>query len=172
MSKGESFATLIRCLLKLQELFRSAPKGIKTCDAELKRVQAAVNDCLSQYLAIPVVTLDSPCGDLDRKSPLVIRGWSLQWERVNRWPMLKPTGTQHVEMGAALVAVNLAQTGRLGSLKQCKQCQRWLFARFSHQLFCSEGCKDIFHHTDPDEKKRRRDWAKKYYRTQRNKNVK
>lgn len=165
MAKVESLATLIRCLLELQELFRSMPKGIKTSDSELKRVRAAVNDCLSQYLAIPVVTLDSPCGDLGRKSPLVIRGWSLQWERVERWPMLKLAGIQHIEMSAALIAVNLAQTGQLASLKQCKQCQRWLFARFSHQTFCSEQCKGMFHHTNPDEKKRRRDWARENYQS-------
>ncbi len=66
----------------------------------------------------------------------------------------------------------LATEGRLSSLKRCAQCNRWLYARFSHQRFCTDDCKEMFHRSNPDDKKRRREWARENYRIHNTKNVK
>ena len=46
-------------------------------------------------------------------------------------------GTQYDEMDAVLDMAGLAQDGMLRRLKKCDYCNRWMFARFVHQRFCS-----------------------------------
>jgi hypothetical protein len=36
--------------------------------------------------------------------------------------------------------LKLTQVGDLTRLRRCAQCQKWLFARFRHQTFCSTKC--------------------------------
>jgi hypothetical protein len=92
-------------------------------------------------------------------------GWQLFWERKGaKQPFQEYLLVQTIE--------NFAENGLLDSLKRCPQCQRWLFARFSHQRFCTEECKEMFHRSDPADKQRRREWAKKNYQIHKTKNVK
>ena len=74
-------------------------------------------------------------------------------------------GDADMELSAVLIAIGLAQEGRIHKLRKCQQCTRWIFAKFPHSRFCSEDCKDTFHRENPDEKERRRNWAKNNYQT-------
>ena len=41
---------------------------------------------------------------------------------------------------ALQVILKLTQIGDLTRLRHCAQCQKWLYARFRHQVFCSTAC--------------------------------
>lgn len=145
--------SLRQVILALQELGDCRPmtrqrvlSGDPSQVEETRKIEA-VNKFLRQYEARPRLRLPSPFGG----------GVRLQWRSPGK----------DMELSAVLIAVELAQQGRIASLKKCAypNCKRWLFARFKHQRFCSEACYDLFHRTDPDEKKRRRDWAREDYQS-------
>ena len=91
-----------------------------------------------------------------------------------KWESTDKDVARDAELGAVLVAVKLAQEGRINSLKECANpdCGQWLFARFSHQRFHSEDCKALFKKSDAQEKAKRREWAKDNYWKHRHKNIK
>jgi hypothetical protein len=81
--------------------------------------------------------------------------WVVHWRRTDNMP--------HEDLGLALDVVGILQAGKISSLRQCEQCKTWLFARFPHQRFCSEECKDQFHAMNEADKARRREWARANY---------
>jgi hypothetical protein len=78
---------------------------------------------------------------------------------------------EYDEMKAVYHLARIAQLGELDRLKKCN-CGRWLYARFSHQRFCSAKCREKAFRSDPAEKEKRRRWARENYWLHRNKNVK
>jgi hypothetical protein len=127
--------------------------GDPTQIEEMRKIET-VNKFLRQYEARPRLRLPSPFGG----------GIRLAWRCAGK----------DIELNAVLIAVELARQGRIASLKECtnSDCKRWFFAKFAHSRFCSEDCKNTFHRENPDEKKRRREWARNNYWLQKNKNVK
>jgi hypothetical protein len=126
-------------------------------DPELVKLTSAINRFLCRYTAQP---------SLARVEPRTLQHWPIIWT---------PVGTKkgrYIELRLVLEIISIAQAGRISSLKQCEQCRKWLLARFSHQRFCSEGCKEQFHRSNEADKKRRRDWARKNYWLHKNKHVK
>jgi hypothetical protein len=117
-----------------------------------------INGFLRQYDAFPTVvprSLDDPRA----------RGWTFEWAREGNQPF--------VELRLIQKIVDIAQAQRISSIRQCKQCDRWFYARASIQRFCPKGeCREQFHRTSPEDKKRRREWARDYYHKQKTKNVK
>jgi hypothetical protein len=75
------------------------------------------------------------------------------------------------DLRAVYDLTQIAQEGFLDRLKKCN-CGKWLYARFAHQRFCSSKCREKAFRSDPDEKAKRRKWARKYYWLQKNANVK
>lgn len=138
--------------------------GDPTLKQQAERI-AAVNRILRQYEAVPTI-----------KAPSNVSGSAirLEWRPTSNSAAQRrqTTGDAHTELSAALIAVGLAQEGRIQSVRQCKSCVRWFFAKFSHSKFCSEACKTTFHRENPDEKERRRKQARHYYSLHKNKNVK
>ena len=152
--------SLRQIILALQDLGNCQPmsrqrllSGDPAQIAQIRNVEA-VNKLLRQYEARPRLRLPSPLGG----------GIRLAWRCAGK----------DIELNAVLVAVELARQGRIASLKKCpnSDCKRWLFAKFAHSRFCSEDCKNTFHRENPDEKKRRQEWARNNYWLQKNKNVK
>jgi predicted nucleic acid-binding Zn ribbon protein len=132
--------------------WREADGEIEYSDEVLVKFRA-VNRLLRRFTATPSVMPDF-MGDLDPAS----RGWHFSWGR---------TGGREqpfIEVGFALNIVEIASAGKISSLKQCASCRKWLFARFPHQRFCSDNCKEAFHRSNEADKKRRRDWARENYR--------
>ena len=113
---------------------------------DLRKVEA-VNKLLGRYEARPRLRPPSPFGGNVR----------LEWRCAGK----------DAELNAVLIAVELARTGRITSLKECANpgCTRWLFAQFPHKRFCSDDCYKQFHQAAPKDKERRRAWAKENYRS-------
>jgi len=131
----------VHALQALSE-YQSLPLG------EQRLKISRINKVLQQYHARPLLR-----GDRRRKD-----GFRLEWQS---------NEGDDLELLAVLRAVELAQGGRIASLKECSNpdCKRWLFARFAHQRFCSEACKELFHSTDEADKERRRNWARDNYKS-------
>jgi hypothetical protein len=67
------------------------------------------------------------------------------------------------ECGAACALMRLAELNLLNSLRICKRCALWFFARFAHQEFCRKECR-IKHNSSSDKwKEYKRDKAREYY---------
>ena len=63
--------------------------------------------------------------------------WAAWWrgDDSQRERRLRMTAPEALEL-----ILKLTQTGDLSRLRRCGQCQKWLFARFRHQTFCSTQC--------------------------------
>jgi hypothetical protein len=104
---------------------------------------------------------------LDRKLKFY-RGVPILWydkegPKLN-WGATNPKLGSH-EMQAFDALLKLAREGLIGSVRQCEQCQRWIFARFRHQRFCPDGrCREKYFRSSESWKAHRRAYAKKLYR--------
>lgn len=154
--------TLQEIVLALQGLQLATPitqqrvlSGDPTLEQQTNRIEA-VNRILRQYQAVPHIRPPSPVHD---------SGIRLEWRPTgdSAAHRKQTRGDAHTELSAALIAIGLAQDGRIHSLRQCQNCARWFFAKFSHSRFCTEDCKNTFHREDPVEKERRRNWARDNY---------
>lgn len=83
--------------------------------------------------------------------------WTLQWHKPGKMPK------GHIEFTYVTEILTIAQAGHLTSIRQCEQCHKWMFARFSHQRFCNDSCRELFHRFNPDDKKRRANWKRENY---------
>jgi hypothetical protein len=164
-------ATLHEIVFALQGLQPVTPitrerfmSGDPTLKQETNRIEA-VNRILRQYEAVPVIR---------RPYSVSGSGFRLEWRPTGDSAARRrqTKGDAHTELTAALIAIGLAQEGRIHSLRRCQNCTRWFFAKFVHSRFCAEDCKNTFHRENPDEKERRRKWARENYWIHRNKNVK
>jgi hypothetical protein len=59
----------------------------------------------------------------------------------------------------------------INRIREC-ECGRWLFARFSHQRFCSARCRERAFKSSPEWKEYRRTKAREYYWLHKTKNTK
>lgn len=56
----------------------------------------------------------------------------------------------------------LARSGHLSQLRRCSYCQKWLYARYKRQIFCSTKCRQK-HYTHTEEfKAHRRQYMREY----------
>ena len=156
---------LIKLISALQELIKAQPKPIKKAllngdPAQLKQLErvGAVNRVLRRYLVRPYVRLPSTLG-----SPV-----RLDWRASVTHPgFVQSRRNADVEFNAVRVAIHLAERSLIQRLKKCERdgCERWLYAKFKHKKYCSDDCYASFHRDDPQEKARRRDWARDNYQS-------
>ena len=68
--------------------------------------------------------------------------------------------------GDVSAVYNLAQLAEMGLIVRLRKCicGNWLFARFSHQRFCSAQCREKEFRSSPEWKEYRRKKAREYYR--------
>lgn len=135
-------------------LFELDSKGKTSDNPDVTRRFRAVNRCLRRYEATPSI-LPEYFSDPDTLS----RAWELSWRRIGKWQQ------PYFEIGLVLQILSIASAGNISSLRQCVNCHKWLLARFPHQRYCSESCKDHFHKFNEADKKRRRDWARANYQS-------
>lgn len=169
---------LVKRFQKLETVIRDTGRkltmkgkdGKRDADPYVWSLFVAINRSLKRHAAIPHILPYFMLRDPFPTAP--VRGWEQIW--------IPTTGKreQHFDqLFLVLTIVEIARAGRIVSLKQCENCHKWLFARFPHQRFCSETCKDHYHRSNEADKKRRRDWARENYRTRKvletgNKNIK
>ena len=60
--------------------------------------------------------------------------------------------------------VRLAQAGYLLRVRRCKECEKWFFARFNHQLFCSQKCRQKDFNQSEKGRQHRADYMRDYMR--------
>lgn len=127
-------------------------EGIRYSTPAVLRAWKTIQATLNQYTAVPSLTTTPLHGENRGEQ------WQLEWRRVD--------GQSHWDLRWALLVVEIFLTGRIGALKQCEQCGKWLLARFRHQRFCpGSECQQDFHKFNEADKKRRRDWARKNYQS-------
>lgn len=156
-------ALFVKCFQQLNaalDTARSKSSDFMTMadDAEVTRALVAVNRLFDRYKMTPAIFPN-------RNNR---QGWKQIWLQIEG-ENVRPNR----EFLAVMTIIELAQEGRLSLLKQCAHCKRWLFGRSSDQRFCSgTSCKEDFHKTNPEDKARRREWAKKNYWLHKTKNIK
>lgn len=86
--------------------------------------------------------------------------WTTWWGRTNeQWEEhLRITPSTALE-----VILRLTQIGYLTRLKRCSHCQKWLYARFRHQEFCSTPCQQKGYTQSERWKAHRREYMRRYY---------
>jgi hypothetical protein len=108
--------------------------------------------------------------------------WIGPWSRIapHRWEPVRDGIDKHGaelpppgynDFNAILDLARLADRSLFDRLRRCS-CGRWLFARFSHQRFCSAKCREKEFKTSPEWRAHRREWARKNYSTHKRANVK
>jgi hypothetical protein len=80
-------------------------------------------------------------------------------------------GVNYDDSNAIFDLADLADTELLNRLKECR-CGRWIFAKFSHQRFCSVQCREKEFRSSPEWKEYRRKKARGYYRLHKSGKVK
>jgi len=83
----------------------------------------------------------------------------------------KPNEELYDDSDAVLDLLELARQGLLERLKQCP-CGSWIWARFSHQRFCSAKCREKEFRSSLQWKEHRRQKAREYYRLHKSGKVK
>jgi hypothetical protein len=57
-------------------------------------------------------------------------------------------------------------------LRRCHRCQKWYFARFQHQKFCSAACQQEYFRNSDEFRQRGREYMRNYREIQKKHNVK
>ncbi len=121
---------------------------------EIERRGALLEKELSRYRFTPRAAVVMGGGG---KGPSV---WAAWWkgDDSRRQERLRMTATEALEL-----ILKLTQTGDLTRLRKCNQCQKWLFARFRHQNFCSQKCQQKSYTQSDAWKTHRRAYMRRYY---------
>ncbi len=78
--------------------------------------------------------------------------WRVTWESPSR-------GSELVDL-----IVRLAQKGLLLRIRRCGECEKWFFARFNHQTFCSRKCRQRNFRESEKGRQQRREYMRNYMR--------
>ena len=78
---------------------------------------------------------------------------------------------EYGEVSAIADLAKLAENDLLGHLRECT-CGKWIWARFSHQRFCSAKCRERDFRSSEKWKEHRRKKAREYYRLHKSGKVK
>jgi hypothetical protein len=94
------------------------------------------------------------------------KGLSFTWE-----PTRPDRLESYGEISAIADLAKLAEKDLLGHLKECP-CGKWIWAKFSHQKFCSAKCREHDFRSSEKWKEHRRKKAREYYRLHKSGKVK
>ena len=94
--------------------------------------------------------------------------WTLSWKhsaKAGGVPVIaSPEGDSWLvrEGDVVLALLRLSEEGFLDRVRKCQFCSKWLFARFSHQQYCSSQCQLKSYKSSESWKKHRREWTRDY----------
>jgi len=74
------------------------------------------------------------------------------------------------EDDAVFHLTRLAEQGLISRLKRCR-CDRWIYARFSHQEHCSARCRVQHYRSSEEWKQHRRAWSRRNYELNKQRNA-
>jgi hypothetical protein len=121
--------------------------------ARSQKLARSVNRRLRRYRLWPELFLFGTAQSPDRWVPR----WHAEGERSSTPDSLS-------EADAVLSILQLAQNGYVHRLRECEDCRKWFFARFSHSRFCSQGCQQRNYRRSPEWRKHRNQYMRDYYR--------
>lgn len=90
------------------------------------------------------------------------RRWVVIWKIRSRTQRSQKPSSQLDEAGALQLILDLAKAGYLERLRQCHQCQKWLYAEYRHQNYCSTKCQQKHYARSDEWKAKRRDYMRDY----------
>jgi hypothetical protein len=124
-----------------------ARHGHVPMDDVLEQLDRRINSRLAFYKgAIPQI---SAIDELGRGVfRLLVRGSSKI--KIDEWDALELT-------------TGLSKEGLIDNIRHCDGCGSWLFARFSHERFCTEECRLKHFRSSENFKEQRREYARKLY---------
>lgn len=116
-------------VLPAMSLARTDPERFKTL-SEIQDKNAVLSRELAKFKFVPSADVMVGGG-----------GGPSEWSALWRWSNKKFEKHLRMDAGEALqMILKLTQIGYLTRLRHCAQCQKWLYARFRHQVFCSTSC--------------------------------
>lgn len=84
--------------------------------------------------------------------PLGKGKWRFEWKYA-----------RHPNSGRAIECiVSLSQRGLIDSVRKCEHCDKWLFAKFARQRFCSNECREKNFRSSATGRERRRKYMQGY----------
>jgi hypothetical protein len=113
----------------------------------VSRAMTTINNKLARYPTFPAFLPDP------RTTTLMTIGQA---------QLGKPTALRGMELFAVHAVVHLEAAGLLDQMRTCT-CGKWYFARFSHQRFCSVGCRERFWEASEERKTQKREKARENY---------
>jgi hypothetical protein len=169
-SQGKKIVMILEKLLELEEMTRpikpeepmiaavewerTNPKKYQV-HWEIEKRRASLERELSKYRFTPHAAVAMGGGGIGPSR------WAVWWQGDlgARWE-------KHLRMRASEaleLILKLTQVGELTRLRRCTQCQKWLFARFRHQTFCSTKCQQKNYTQSDTWKAHRRAYMRRYY---------
>lgn len=113
---------------------------------EINELQASINSRLARY----------------RFWPYVLSPHQARWV-VALSPKRPGTKYEMGEVQALEMILNLARAAHLNRLRTCTRCERWLYAKFRHQTFCSTKCQQMQYTRTEEFRAKRRLYMRRYY---------
>ena len=123
---------------------------------EIEKRRAMLERELSRYRFTPRAEVVTGGGG---KAPSVWAAWWKGDVGSKREGHLRMTAPEALEL-----ILKLTQVGDLTRLRRCSECQKWLFARFRHQTFCSTQCQQRNYTQSDAWKAHRRAYMRRYYK--------
>ena len=169
--QGKRIVLVLEMMLKLEEMTRpirpeepmiaavewerTDPKKYEL-HWEIEKLRALLERELSRYRFIPRAAVVMGGGG---QRPSM---WATWWKgdvglRAEQHLRMKPSE-------ALELILKLTQAGDLTRLRRCSQCQKWLFARTRHQVFCSTKCQQKNYTQSDTWKAHRRAYMRRYYK--------
>jgi len=170
-SRGKKIVTILEKMLELEQMTKpikpeepmiAAVEWQRTDPAkyqvhwEIEKRRVILGRELSRYRFIPHAEVAMGGGGQGPSQ------WAVWWQGD-----LRSKWEKHLRMRAneALeVILKLTQVGDLTRLRRCTNCEKWLFARFRHQTFCSTKCQQKSYTQSETWRAHRRTYMRRYYR--------
>jgi hypothetical protein len=124
---------------------------------------------------VEAAKIDGPLNELNRDlrryqfRPLVTPWYDANWHAtrwVLHWYSGRPGRKPMATFGALDMIVDLARAGHLSRLRRCNHCRKWLYAKFRHQVFCSQQCQQNNYTETEAFKAHRREYMSRRYHEQ------
>jgi hypothetical protein len=138
----------------INPLFRKIAPEKYQLQLEIDKRQSVITNELARYQFRPAVY---PQWNNGR--------WTVTWliqSKTQRAPKLR-RGVMQIDDGAALqLILDFARAGNLDRLRRCLRCNKWLYAKFRHQNFCSASCQQKHYAHSKEWRVKRRDYMRNY----------
>jgi hypothetical protein len=95
--------------------------------------------------------------------------WFVRWKSVGKKTFTTALSDERIpfkmpftEADAIMRCIQLSEAGYLARVRECANCKKWHYARFSHMRFCSLQCQQANFRSSPEFKAHRRQYLRKH----------